>query len=95
MTNHAEEISQLSLSLLHTLRDMARNDPAEAALYFGVGDDVVEAIAECGPAELQALARPGLMLFAPRIKASQIRNLCQSKGSSAERRRTAAMALVK
>lgn len=93
--NHAEEISQLSLSFLHILREIARTDPEEASIYFGVGEDVIQKIAQCDIADIQNISRMGIMLFTPRIKSKQMRALFSDPSSSTELARATAMALAK
>ncbi len=94
-TPHASEISALSLSLLHLMREIARKDPSEASVYFGVTEEIARLVAECTVDDLHAIAAPGVMLFVPRIKTAQLRQFIQQKGLPLEQARTVAMALAR
>lgn len=91
--SHADEVSRLSLSLLHLMREIARQNSSEAAMYFGVPEEIAHLVSECSVADLQALARPGVMFFVPRIKTQQFRQLIENPGAPLEQARAVAIAL--
>jgi hypothetical protein len=92
--NYTDELARLSLSLLHLIREIGKNDPAEAAACFGVTDEVVRLIVDSSNADLRAVASTGVMLFAPRIKSSHIATLLATGVDDLQHARTLAMALA-
>lgn len=94
MMDYADEMSRLNQAYLHLLREVALRDPDSVQSFFGVGKDVASAIATCPAADLHRIANPGILLFAPRVRASQLQSLIESRGTTVEQTRMVAAALM-
>lgn len=53
MTTNQQDFYQLNLAYLHAARELARIDPQEAVLRFGLTRDVVDALINAGVDDLQ------------------------------------------
>ncbi|ENM5772202.1 flagellar transcriptional regulator FlhD [Vibrio mimicus] len=85
MTTNQQDFYQLNLAYLHAARELARSDPQEAVLRFGLTRDVVEALINAGVDDLQRVATSSFMLFQPRGNQSQLIEMVKSKGTGIPR----------
>lgn len=85
MTANEQDFYQLNLSYLHAAREVARFNPQEATVRFGLTKDVVEALAQAGVEDLQRIASSSFLLFQPRGNQSQLLEMVKSKGSGIPR----------
>ncbi|CUB06071.1 flagellar transcriptional regulator FlhD [Marinomonas fungiae] len=80
MTTNQQDFYQLNLAYLHAARELARIDPQEATLRFGLSRDVIDALVEAGVDDLQRVATSSFLLFQPRGNQNQLIEMVKSKG---------------
>lgn len=85
MTTNQQDFFQLNLAYLHSARELARIDPQEAALRFGLSQDVVDALIDASIDDLQRVAASSFLLFQPRGNQNQLIEMVKSKGSGIPR----------
>lgn len=85
MTTNQLDFYQLNLAYLHAARELARIDPEEATLRFGLSRDVIDALVEAGVDDLQRVATSSFLLFQPRGNQNQLIEMVKSKGSGIPR----------
>lgn len=85
MTTNQQDFYQLNLAYLHAARELARIDPQEAVLRFGLTRDVVDALIDAGVDDLQRVATSSFMLFQSRGNQSQLIEMVKSKGTGIPR----------
>ncbi|EGR7942925.1 flagellar transcriptional regulator FlhD [Vibrio vulnificus] len=85
MSHHKQDLYQLNLAYLHSARELARRDPQEAKLKFGLSSDVLEALIKADVVDIQKIASSSFMLFQPRGKQSQLLEMVKSKGTGIPR----------
>lgn len=85
MTPHQQDCYQLNLAYLHSARELARYDPQEAAMRFGITRDVIDALINASIDDLQRIATSSFMLFQPRGNQTQLIEMMKSKGTGIPR----------
>lgn len=59
----SKDIQDLNITYLFCLREMAREDPAEAAVRFGVEQSLAKAVAELSIEGIREIANPAMLQF--------------------------------
>ncbi len=80
MTKNQEDTFQLNLAYLHVAREVARQDPHEAIVRFGLTRDLVQALTHAGLDDLQRVATSSFLLFKPRGNQKQLVEMVKNQG---------------
>lgn len=72
-----QDIHELNLSYLFCLRELAREDVAEAALRFGVDQGLAQALADASIERIKSIAEPAMLQFRMRAT-NQLRNMLRA-----------------
>jgi hypothetical protein len=75
--NSNRDIHELNLAYLFCIREMARRDPAETALRFGIEQSLVQALADSSLDKIRSIADPSMLQFKMRAS-TQMRALLRN-----------------
>lgn len=81
MTIHNQDFYEFNYSYLHAARELARSNPQQAVVRFGLSPEVVDALVDAAVEDLRRVANSSILLFQPRGNQRKLLELIKRKGT--------------
>lgn len=79
----ANDLHELNIAYLFCLREMARKDPTEAAVRFGIDVSLAQSVAESSVDRIREIADPAILQFRMRAP-NHMRNVVREGDSTSK-----------